>query len=69
MDSCPPGQLTYAKQSKLSIIPGRQPIQLNGRRYCCAAAADVEAESKPSGRVELPKNFDPAASEEQMYQW
>ena len=37
--------------------------------YFLAADVDEALTTPKAGRIELPKNFDPAASEEKLYQW
>ncbi len=65
----PPGlQLCNGLGSK-QRHPREQQPRLAAAASTAAAEAATEAAGPSSQRKELPKNFDPAASEEGLYQW
>ena len=69
-------QLGAALCGRPASLPAlqRQQQQQQQRRLAAAAASTAAAEAAAAAptsaqRKELPKNFDPAASEEALYQW
>lgn len=63
------GNVLGGKQAGLPAAPQRQQRCLAAAAASTEAAAPEAASAPSQQRMELPKNFDPAASEEALYKW